>query len=127
MTERYLCGSVQNFETDSNNNTLGSEVANEFYTIKAQELLSQAYTQLGWVQLRRIKILESFQTTTTDKDISRLASKRWELEQSASEYLRCGGVYGNAQAKMASARINPFAKLCGQMVETAMKGEFGDY
>lgn len=100
---------------------------------KAKTLLGQAYTQQGWMKLRQIKqinyLLAQKAAKLTDepkklqKEKVRFDAVRWDLEKDASESLRLGGVYGNAQAQAAAVRINPFAKLCGQMVQRAMKEE----
>lgn len=100
---------------------------------KAKTILGQAYTQQGWMKLRQIKQINyslaqkaaklADEPKKLQKEKVRFDAVRWDLEKDASESLRLGGVYGNAQAQAAAVRINPFAKLCGQMVQRAMKEE----
>ncbi|MCJ1250651.1 hypothetical protein MMC30_007879 [Trapelia coarctata] len=48
-----------------------------------------------------------------------------DFEQAASRDFFMGGRYGNEVAQALAVHTNPTAKLCGQMVQEAMKREYG--
>jgi len=89
--------------------------------------LAQAHTQRGALFHAASKALaqKSF-VPPVRAPVRKLAS--WtalDFEQAASRDFFMGGRYGNEVAKVLAVHINPTAKLCGQMVQEAMKREFG--
>jgi hypothetical protein len=48
---------------------------------------------------------------------------REQLEEMASRDFEMGGRYGNDVAREMAVRTNPYAKLCGNIVKGAMRGE----
>ena len=59
-----------------------------------------------------------------------VSNKEWQgwtaldFDEAASEDFYIAGRYGSAIGKALAVRINPTAKLCGQMVREAMKQEY---
>lgn len=51
--------------------------------------------------------------------------KKLDFEEAASSDFAVGGRFGNEVAKGLAVSTNPTAKLCGQMVQEAMKKEYG--
>lgn len=49
---------------------------------------------------------------------------RNDLEELASRDFTMGGRYGDESARGMAVRTSPYAKLCGQIVQEAMKGDF---
>ena len=49
------------------------------------------------------------------------------MEEAASRELAVGGTYGNVMAQQLSVKINPYAKLCGQIVREAQRQEVKEY
>jgi hypothetical protein len=74
-------------------------------------VLCQAYSQLGAVYLEQAK------SENADGD-------RWVLEELASEALYNAGLYGNEVAKSLGTKINPYARLCGNIVKDALVREY---
>uniref|UniRef100_A0A060T3G7 ARAD1C33264p n=1 Tax=Blastobotrys adeninivorans TaxID=409370 RepID=A0A060T3G7_BLAAD len=70
-------------------------------------VLCQAYSQLGGLYIQE----------------SKRASDSWPLEERASECLHFAGLYGNELARAVATQVNPYAKLCGNMVSEALRRE----
>lgn len=47
------------------------------------------------------------------------AQESWDLQLKASELLALAGLYGESIATSLAAHVNPYAKLCGNMMEMA--------
>lgn len=90
---------------------LAKSITNPTITTYNKKVLAQAYSQLGAMNL----VLRN-QPCISDNSL-------WELEKEASENLYLGGLYGNKLAKAASIPINPYAKLCGSMMNEVLKFE----
>ncbi|KAG5949390.1 hypothetical protein E4U60_005581 [Claviceps pazoutovae] len=91
---------------------------------QAARTLSMAYTQRAAIYLRTSKLLPR---RSLDVHDSR-AEAQWshvDFEQAASHDLAYGGRYGNPIAKGLAVSVNPTAKLCGQIVQEAMRKEYG--
>ncbi|KAK3387085.1 hypothetical protein B0H63DRAFT_148566 [Podospora didyma] len=86
--------------------------------------LSMVYTQRATLYLMTSKLMPS-------KSVSIGVGRReasWtklDFEENASRDFAMGGKYGNEIAKGLAVATNPTAKLCGQMVQEAMKKEYG--
>jgi hypothetical protein len=52
-------------------------------------------------------------------------SKVEQLEEAASRGFYMGGLYGNEVARKMSVATNPYSKLCGSIVKTALQKEIG--
>lgn len=98
----------------------------------AARTLSQAFTQRGAIYLFTSKSLPST-STATDEVKSRLLvgeerrEAKWskeDFEENASRDFMMGGRYGNEVAKALAVASNPTAKLCGAIVQEAMRKEF---
>ncbi|VVT56345.1 uncharacterized protein SAPINGB_P004989 [Magnusiomyces paraingens] len=97
------------------------------HTYLARHVAAQAYTQKGWVVLTRIQVARATKSSHEENhnDITVIGKDdSWELEEEASRWLHLGGEYGNEYAQRAAALVNPYAKLCGQMVERALHHEY---
>ena len=114
-------------------------------------VLSKAYTQRAWLlwKLAKVSPAKVLPSTSAPKEGSRkeaaeddlFAKKssssskqsklpaqlhglsREELEEMASRDFAMGGMYGDEGARAMAVRTSPYAKLCGQMVKEAMKGD----
>lgn len=88
--------------------------------------LAQAYTQRGALFYAASKTLVTdIHVPHVRVPVGRLAT--WtslDFEQAASRDFFMGGRYGNEVAKALAVHTNPTAKLCGQMVQEAMKQEY---
>ncbi|KAL2070144.1 hypothetical protein VTL71DRAFT_14824 [Oculimacula yallundae] len=83
-------------------------------------VLASAYTHRGKIILNcatrlaesdcNDKILLGLLEGTSSEDLSQMAGKEFMM----------GGRYGNAVAKQLAVQLNPFAKMCGQIVKEAM-------
>jgi hypothetical protein len=85
--------------------------------------LSQAYTQRGALYHTAAKTLSK----SPDSAIVIQRFKSWtqfDFEEAASKDFFMGGRYGNEIGKALAVHINPTAKLCGQMVQEAMRREY---
>lgn len=72
-------------------------------------ILCQAYSQLGGLYL------------TISQEPGR---DRWYYEEKASNSLYYAGLYGNELARQVATKVNPYAKLCGNMVRDALIAEY---
>jgi len=92
--------------------------------------LAQAHTQRGALYLATSKALCSQSNTLANAPhlkalITEQSSwTRQDFEEAASKDFFMGGRYGNNIAKVLAVHTNPTAKLCGQMVQEAMKREY---
>ncbi|KAG5999715.1 hypothetical protein E4U21_006386 [Claviceps maximensis] len=91
---------------------------------QAARTLSMAYTQRAAIYLRTSKLLPHRALHVQDGRPEAQWS-RVDFEQAASHDLAHGGRYGNPIAKGLAVSVNPTAKLCGQIVQEAMKKEYG--
>ncbi|ANB13312.1 hypothetical protein AWJ20_1598 [Sugiyamaella lignohabitans] len=73
-------------------------------------LLQNAYTQLGAIYIKMAGIPAN-------------ADRAWNFEEKASQMLYRAGEYGSELAKELSSKVNPYAKLCGNMVQEALARE----
>ena len=88
------------------------------------KLLAQAHTQLGALLHAAAKDLGEGEDTEVVLDaLSGQDKDRFEEEASRMFYL--GGLYGNEVAKVLAVHTNPHAKLCGNIVQEAMRKEMG--
>ena len=93
-------------------------------------VLAQAYTQRGALFHTTAKLLAAYpdKTESSTALMIRVASLRnWdmhEFEAAASRDFYLGGRYGNEIGKGLAVHTNPTAKLCGQMVQEAMRREY---
>ena len=93
-------------------------------------VLAQAYTQRGALFHAAVKLLTIYYegSESSPTAMIRVVSlKDWDLhdfEAAASKDFFMGGRYGNEIGKSLAVHTNPTAKLCGQMVQEAMKREY---
>lgn len=93
-------------------------------------ILAQAYTQRGALFHRASKSLaeKGPDAVITGGQLSPFQElSGWQvidLEEAASKDFFMGGRYGNEIGKALAVHTNPTAKLCGQIVQEAMKKEF---
>ncbi|KAG9233462.1 hypothetical protein BJ875DRAFT_464055 [Amylocarpus encephaloides] len=88
--------------------------------------LSSSYTQRGALYHTTAKLL-SLPSSTLHISSSR-PEAQWgvvDFEEAASSDFSMGGRYGNEVAKALAVAANPTAKLCGEMVRSAMRREYG--
>ena len=92
--------------------------------------LAQAYTQRAALLHATAKILAAEKEQSGAEyqpNCLVLALAHWnrqDFEEAASRDFYMGGRYGNQIGKALAVRTSPTAKLCGQMVQQAMKREF---
>jgi len=88
--------------------------------------LAQAHTQRGALFYAASKTLATYTYVPYVRaPVGGLAA--WtslDFEQAASRDFFMGGRYGNEVAKALAVHTNPTAKMCGQMVQEAMKREY---
>jgi len=80
-------------------------------------MLSQAYTHRATIYLLAAR-----------EEIAGISESHAaeELEEFASRDFELAGRYGNELARAMAVRTNPYAKLCGAIVQTALMKEMGD-
>ena len=106
-----------------------------------EKVLSQAYTQRGWLVWRLSKaFVASIEPSSSDLEPGRSNASedgqsmaelpvelqglsQMELEEWASRDFECGGRYGNKAAAEMARATNPYARLCGSIVEEVMRRE----
>lgn len=109
-------------------------------------VLSKAHTQRAWLLWKLaksspVKVLptsspeealrkEAEDALATESSLKRSklpaqlrGLSREELEEMASRDFAMGGMYGNEGARDMAVRTSPYAKLCGEIVKEAMKGD----
>ena len=87
--------------------------------------LAQAHTQRGALYHRAAKALSS-QTEDNCANVMIESLRAWraiDFEEAASRDFFMGGRYGNEIGKALAVHTNPTAKLCGQIVQDAMRRE----
>ena len=93
-------------------------------------VLAQAYTQraaLYHAASKRLALGKDSLLSGRNITLSLAAVKDWQVhdfEEAASKDFFMGGRYGNEIGKVLAVYTNPTAKLCGQMVQEAMRREF---
>jgi len=91
--------------------------------------LSQAYSQRGALYLSAASLLAS--PSMTEKRVCLGAmhpESSWgemDFREAASRDFMMGGQFGNPIAKALAVATNPTAKLCGRMVQEALRKEYG--
>lgn len=95
---------------------------------QAARTLAAAHTQRAALFHRTARLLAEGRKLDLHPAVFReLASWRgFDFEEAASRDFAWGGRYGNEIAKALAVRVNPTAKLCGEIVRGAMKSEYGD-
>jgi hypothetical protein len=73
-------------------------------------LLQSAYTQLAAVYLAKAE-----------------GDNKWEYEEKASDCFYYAGEYGSEIARAMASKVNPYAKLCGNIVQEALARERGEH
>jgi hypothetical protein len=91
---------------------------------KQGRLLAQSYTQLGALLLAASKDLDNQDCAIVGAGFDDWTKSRFEDEASRAFFL--GGEYGNEVAKALAVHTNPHAKLCGSVVEEAIRREIAD-
>ncbi|TKA31343.1 hypothetical protein B0A50_02188 [Salinomyces thailandicus] len=93
-------------------------------------LLAQAYTQLGAVYHQAGQdMLEAAAVPAKAEVMVTVAVdslRNWsaeDFEEAAARCFRLGGQYGNEVAKALAVQMNPYARLCGRIVEEALRKE----
>lgn len=85
------------------------------------QLLAKAHTHLAYLLL---KLSQSSDPSANHPVLRRLAVEtptREALEDMASKHFQLGGLYGNDVARDMAVHTNPYAKMCGAIVQEAMK------
>lgn len=98
------------------------------------KILASAYTHRGHLTWRLAKSMNPLanangQHNAQSADHEELlppqlqGKSKEQLEEMASRDFEMGGRYGNEVAREMAVRTNPYAKLCGNIVKEAMRGE----
>lgn len=95
----------------------------------AAKTLSLAFTQRAALYYATSKQMQLASSTgrSCNSAVDR-PEARWnkmDFEEAASRDFAMGGRFGNEIARGLAVGTNPTAKLCGQMVQQMMKGEYG--
>jgi hypothetical protein len=89
-------------------------------------VLASAFTHRGlllWAASRDAELQDALIAS-----VNRLGDLDAEqLEEVASHDFASGGRYGNETAKQLAVKLNPYAKLCGNIVKEAMQKEISDF
>ncbi|KAI4870740.1 hypothetical protein F4820DRAFT_223353 [Hypoxylon rubiginosum] len=93
---------------------------------QAGRTLASAHTQRGAIYLLIAKFFETRELDCIDGRRESSWTKS-DFEEAASRDFAMGARYGDEIAKGLAVSTNPTAKLCGQMVELAIKEEYGPY
>jgi hypothetical protein len=91
------------------------------------QTLANAHTQLATIYRRTAELASQGHAVDVDlRDDPLVAgSTGLDLENAASANFAKGGRYGNDIAKALAVHTNPTAKLCGEIVRSAMREEYG--
>lgn len=103
-----------------------SNLASAALSPTAAKTLSLAFTQRAAIYYATSKQLASGSrrcSPNIDRPEARWA--KMDFEEAASRDFAMGGRFGNEIARGLAVGTNPTAKLCGQMVQQMMKGEYG--
>jgi hypothetical protein len=115
---------------------LASPVTGSAVSPSQGNLLAQAYTQRAALYLAAAKSLEARRDIDAllwpDATYEELAERSVllvdvtaeELEDRSAKDFFQGGRYGNKISKAMAVQTNPYAKLCGNIVQEAMRKEF---
>ncbi|CZR58201.1 uncharacterized protein PAC_08092 [Phialocephala subalpina] len=88
-------------------------------------LLAQAHTQRATLLYTALKVLKSSNTEEERRSEERFGGKSAEeLEDQSARDFFMGGRYGNEISKAMAVHVNPYAKMCGNIVKEAMRQEF---
>ncbi|KAL1901479.1 hypothetical protein Sste5346_001886 [Sporothrix stenoceras] len=92
----------------------------------AAKTLSLAFTQRAAIYYATSKQLaDSGRRCNANVDRPEARWNKMDFEEAASRDFAMGGRFGNEIARGLAVGTNPTAKLCGQMVQQMMKGEYG--
>jgi hypothetical protein len=90
------------------------------------KLLAAAHTHRGFMLLRAADLIRGGSEVYGLPDhIMQLGSNA--LEEAASRDFEAGGRYGDKMARGVAVRTNPYAKMCGSIVEEAQRREMDAY
>lgn len=88
-------------------------------------LLAKAHTHRGYLLLKASQATQQAESIIFPPDLSERSTG--DLEEMASKDFFLGGRYGNKIARELSVKTNPYAKMCGAIVQEAMKKEREEY
>jgi hypothetical protein len=88
-------------------------------------ILSKAHTHRGYLLLRASQAVHNKAVPILPAELSGMRSE--ELEGMASKDFFQGGRHGNKIARELSVKTNPYAKMCGAIVQEAMRKEREEY
>ncbi|GMM34670.1 hypothetical protein DASC09_019950 [Saccharomycopsis crataegensis] len=97
------------------------------YTVSRKEasVLQSAYSQFASMLIIKAARLEtSMKNETSEKNKEELRAIMNFFEAEASHYMYISGAFGDEIAKELSTKINPYAKLCGNVVMQTMVSQF---
>lgn len=81
-------------------------------------ILKSAYSQMG----------ATYTAMSEDESYLKTADvKQWDLEEKASSAFFSAGEFGDEIARAMATRVNPYAKLCGNIVQEALARERAGY
>jgi len=88
------------------------------------KILASAYTHRAHLLLKASRSLKLDQSKALrlQKELARVGEEG--LERLAGRDFTAGGKYGNAIARQMAVQLNPYAKLCGEIVREAMVNDF---
>lgn len=88
------------------------------------KILASAYTHRGHLLLKasRSVKLDASKSLGLQRELQGVGDEA--LERMAARDFTAGGKFGNTIAKQMAVQLNPYAKLCGEIVREAMANEF---
>lgn len=102
-----------------------SNAASATLSPTAAKTLSLAFTQRAAIYHATSKLVASGRRCNPHVNRSEARWGQMDFEEAASRDFSMGGRFGNEIARGLAVGTNPTAKLCGQMVQQMMKGEYG--
>ncbi|ODV93196.1 hypothetical protein PACTADRAFT_51813 [Pachysolen tannophilus NRRL Y-2460] len=87
-------------------------------------VLSAAYSQLGSMLIvkaaRLEKIYNQEKSKISKEENDKFLKEISDIERMASQYLYISGAFGNSMAAENAQGLNPYSKLCGNMVRESL-------
>jgi len=91
------------------------------------KILASAHTHRGHLLLRASRTMAAAPEKTDDLPAELRGADREALERMAAREFQLGGRFGNAVARQMAVQLNPYAKMCGEIVREAIQGDIREF
>jgi len=91
------------------------------------KILASAHTHRGHLLLRASRTVAEAPEKTDYLPSELRGADREALERMAGREFQLGGRFGNAVARQMAVQLNPYAKMCGEIVREAVMGDIRDF